>query len=79
MTPRAIVVPPGEGTRYGNVEFLALPPGTHVHADSRVLRGEYFRALQAGISYRGRATNVRKDGTTFPVDFHGTRFTYNGD
>src|SRR4029079_16624677 len=28
MTPRAIVVPPGEGTRYGNVEFLARTADT---------------------------------------------------
>jgi hypothetical protein len=28
MTARAIVVPPGEGTRYGNVEFLARTADT---------------------------------------------------
>jgi mannose-6-phosphate isomerase-like protein (cupin superfamily) len=28
MTPRAIVVPPGTGTRYGNVEFLARTADT---------------------------------------------------
>jgi PAS domain S-box-containing protein len=63
---------------YTREEFLALPPGSHVHPDSRPLRDEYFAALQNGTSYRGRAVNVRKDGTTFPIDFHGTRFTYNG-
>ena len=34
MAPRAIVVPPGKGTRYGNVELeegaVAAPPGTFV-------------------------------------------------
>jgi len=28
MTQRAVVVPPGEGTRYGNVEFLARTADT---------------------------------------------------
>ena len=63
---------------YTREEFLALPPGGHVHPDSRGLREQYFSDLRQGGSYRGRATNVRKDGSTFPVDFHGTRFTYHG-
>jgi PAS domain S-box-containing protein len=47
-----------------------------VHPDLQGLLGEFIDTIGSGGSLHARATNVRKDGTTFPVDVHGTVFQY---
>jgi signal transduction histidine kinase len=34
--------------------------------------------VKRGDQFRGRATDIRKDGTTFPIEVLGTGFTYRG-
>jgi PAS domain S-box-containing protein len=38
------------------------------------LLGEFIETLRSGGALHTRTTNVRKDGSTFPVDVHGTVF-----
>jgi mannose-6-phosphate isomerase-like protein (cupin superfamily) len=64
MTPRAIVVPPGEGTRYGNVEFLArtadtprfnfgiidIAPGRHLETHVHAGEDDAFSILEGELT-----------------------------
>lgn len=45
-----------------------------VHPDFHGLVREFIDTIVAGGSLHARATNVRKDGSTFPVDVHGSVF-----
>jgi PAS domain S-box-containing protein len=45
-----------------------------VHPDMHDLLREFIKTIGGGESFRTRATNVRKDGSVFPVDVHGTVF-----
>ena len=65
MTPRAIVVPPGEGTRYGNVEFLArtadtprftfgiieIAPGRHLETHVHADEDDAFYILEGELTF----------------------------
>ncbi len=63
---------------YSPEEFRQFQPHQFIHADSLLVFAEYIDAIKAGDQFRGRATDVRKDGTTFPVEVLGTGFTYRG-
>ena len=52
---------------YTREEFLALPPGAHVHPDYHGLRRTYLDGIKAGRGYRVRAYDVRRDGRAFHV------------
>lgn len=45
-----------------------------VHPDKHDLLREFIQTIGAGGALSARATNVRKDGSTFPVDIHGAVF-----
>jgi PAS domain S-box-containing protein len=64
---------------YTREEFLLLPPGGWVHPDYRRKRIEYLRSVKVGKPARIRSVDVRRDGSTFPVEALGTAFTYRGD
>jgi PAS domain S-box-containing protein len=60
-------------------EMVGMDPGVFVHPDSMDLVREFFQAVQAGGRYHCEAVDIRKDGSTFPVEVHGTAFTYGGE
>ena len=65
MTPRAVVVPPGQGTRYGNVEFLArtadtprftfgiieIVPGRHLETHVHADEDDAFYILAGELTF----------------------------
>ena len=65
MTQRAVVVPPGGGTRYGNVEFLArtadtprftfgiidIAPGRHLETHVHVDEDDAFYILEGEMTF----------------------------
>ena len=65
MTSRAVVVPPGEGTRYGNVEFLArtadtprftfgiidIAPGRHLETHVHAGEDDAFYILEGEMIF----------------------------
>ncbi len=63
---------------YDEGELIGLPAREIVHPD--YFHG--FANFQAAIEERGRfiarSVNLRKDGTPFDVEVHGSRFTYQG-
>ncbi|MBV9228136.1 MAG: PAS domain S-box protein, partial [Chloroflexi bacterium] len=63
---------------YTYEEIIGLPRSAIVHPDYHSLVPEYFQVIQTGDQFQGRAIDVRKDGTTFPVEVLGRAFTYRG-
>jgi mannose-6-phosphate isomerase-like protein (cupin superfamily) len=65
MTPRAVVVPPGAGTRYGNVEFLArtadtprftfgiidIAPGRHLETHVHAEEDDAFYIMEGEMTF----------------------------
>ena len=63
---------------YTREELLGLHPTAFIHADDHYLFEEYLQTVQAGEAFQGRAIDLRKDGTYFHVEVHGTPFLYRG-
>lgn len=63
---------------YSPEEFRQLQPHRFIHSNSLSVFAAYLDAVKRGNLFRGRATDVHKDGTTFPVEVLGTGFTYRG-
>ena len=59
-------------------ELLGRRATTWVHPDHHPTRVEYTAAIIAGERPRLLAVDVRKDGSTFPVQVHGSAFTFQG-
>jgi PAS domain S-box-containing protein len=59
-------------------ELLGRRATTWVHPDYHQSRVEYTAAIIAGERPRQLAVDVRKDGSTFPVQVHGSAFTFQG-
>jgi PAS domain S-box-containing protein len=63
---------------YSPEEFRQLQPHQFIQSDSLPVYAAYLDAVRRGDQFRGRATDVRKDGTSFPVEVLGTGFNYRG-
>ena len=59
-------------------EFMTRHPMTFIHSDSHPIFAEYIDTVKAGKKFQARAIDIRKDGTPFPVEVHGTTFDYKG-
>lgn len=63
---------------YTDEEFRQLEVGGFVHPDSQHLFQEYLQAVKAGGVFRARAVDVRKDGSTLPIEVLGLSINYAG-
>lgn len=59
-------------------EFKRLQPTDFIHPDYFHVYDDYRATVQAGRDFQARAVDVRKDGAEFPVEVHGTSFSYRG-
>jgi PAS domain S-box-containing protein len=59
-------------------ELLGRSATTYIHPDYHQDRMNYTAAIIAGERPRSHAVDVRKDGSTFPVQVHGSAFTFQG-
>ncbi|MFA4964973.1 MAG: PAS domain S-box protein [Thermoleophilia bacterium] len=59
---------------YACEELVGRNVALLVHPDKHELLRELIQTIAGGGALRARATNVRKDGSTFPVEVHGTLF-----
>src|SRR5215213_7610646 len=88
MTQRAVVVPPGQGTRYGNVEFLArtadtprftfgiieIVPGRHLETHVHADEDDAFYILEGELTFEpGHARHVRARAAGRPARLHQPR------
>jgi PAS domain S-box-containing protein len=63
---------------YARQELMGLHPTVFIHPDDHSLFEEYLQTVRAGEAFRGRAVDLRKDGTPFHVEVHGTPFVHGG-
>src|SRR5918997_4567267 len=65
---------------YDSCELLV---GRHttawLHPDHHRLHNEYVATIKAAGRFQAQAVDVRKDGTSFPVEVHGSTFAYRGE
>src|SRR5687768_5674321 len=61
---------------YAREEMVGQHPGLFIYPDDIHLLPRYLEAIRAGIPFRVRARDIRKDGTIFFVEVHGTMFRY---
>jgi two-component system nitrate/nitrite sensor histidine kinase NarX len=79
-TGRVVAANPAAGAMHGYArdEFIGLHPATFIHPDSQPLFGEYVQAVQSGELYPGLMVHVRRDGSSFHVEWRGAAFAYQG-
>jgi PAS domain S-box-containing protein len=63
---------------YAYEEMIGLHPTQFIHRDDHGLFVKYLKAIAAGGEFRARAREVRKDGSVFDVEVHGTTFLFRG-
>jgi PAS domain S-box-containing protein len=63
---------------YTHEEMIGIDPRRFVHPDSHDKLAQFFETVRSGQQFFTRAMDVRKDGTAFNVEVHGTRFMYKG-
>jgi PAS domain S-box-containing protein len=63
---------------YTYEELIGLPATATTHPDSLYLVAEALRTIQAGEQIDTQGVALRKDGTSFYAEAHGTPFTYKG-
>lgn len=59
-------------------EFIGLQLTAFIHPDSQHVFNEYIRAFQSDGVFDTRTLHVCRDGSTFPAEWRGTAFTYQG-
>jgi PAS domain S-box-containing protein len=59
-------------------ELIGIHPSTFIHPDDHHLFAEYIEAVSEGREFRARAREIRKDGSIFHVEVHGTTFLFRG-
>jgi PAS domain S-box-containing protein len=63
---------------YSYEEYLALSRDTLIHPDYHPQLREIIQTVKAGRTFQGQAVDLRKDGSTFPVEFRSDPFTFLG-
>lgn len=63
---------------FAREELIGRHPSLFIAPGSLPLLAEYVDAVRRGERFQARAADVRRDGTTFPVEVHGGPFTYRG-
>jgi PAS domain S-box-containing protein len=63
---------------YEREEIVGRHPGFFIHPDFHALFVQYLAAVRGGDELRATARDVRKDGTVFPVEVHGSSFRFRG-
>lgn len=64
---------------YTREEMLKLSPTDFIHPDSHPLFKDFIATVSKGGYFQAQAVDIRKDGTPFHVEVHGTSFTYKGE
>jgi PAS domain S-box-containing protein len=63
---------------YAFDELIGMHPTMYIHPEDQRLFAEYLEAVAQGREFRARARDVRKDGSVFHVEVHGTTFLFRG-
>ncbi len=63
---------------YTRDDFLQLRPADYIHADSLHHFAAFLAAARQGRLFHCEARDLRRDGTSFPVEVYGTQMRYLG-
>ena len=63
---------------YAPAEFRRKPPQQFIHPESLPLFEQFLETVRTGHDFRGRAMDLRRDGTPFHIEVLGTGFLYGG-
>lgn len=63
---------------YAYQEVIGLNPTTFIHPDYHSVFTNYVQTVKGGGQFQAQAIDLRKDGSQFHVEVHGTPFTYKG-
>ncbi|MGH2447698.1 MAG: PAS domain S-box protein [Chloroflexota bacterium] len=63
---------------YNRDHFQGLHRTAYVHPDFHDRLDAYVETIQRDGEMRVRGVNLRRDGSSFPVEVHGTTFSYRG-
>jgi PAS domain S-box-containing protein len=63
---------------YAREEFIGLHRTAYVHPDYHDALPGYIETIKVDGFVHTRGVNTRKDGSSFPVEIHGTEFVYWG-
>ena len=64
---------------FGREELIGADPAVYIHPDSADLFTDYLRTVRSGEPFRAQGVDLRKDGSTFHVEVHGSPFAYRGE
>ncbi len=82
LAPAGVVVDANAAARrmhgYCQSEFLGMDPRHFIHPDDRQLFDQFLETVLAGRPFRVAGRDVRKDGTIFDVEVHGSQITFRG-
>ncbi len=59
-------------------DFIGKFPKKYIHPDSLLTFSIFLRAFQSGSAFDTHMLHVRCDGSTFPAEWHGSAFPYQG-
>src|SRR5436305_15259653 len=59
---------------YACDELVGMHRTVYIHPNYHPRLSEYLEGIQQNGAFHIRSMNVRKDGSVFPVDVHGTTF-----
>lgn len=63
---------------YTREEFIGLHGTAFIHPDYHPVFADFLQTIMAGGTYETQAIDLRKDGTTFYVEVHGSGVLYQG-
>ncbi|HEX6509421.1 MAG TPA: PAS domain S-box protein, partial [Chloroflexota bacterium] len=63
---------------YTRDEFIGMHRTAYIHPEYHAPLPSYVEMIRTDGAVHARGLNVRKDGSSFPVDVHGTTFMYWG-
>jgi len=64
---------------YSRDEMIGLTGGDIVHPDFQYLFKEFVEKASEGVIFSAESVDIRKDGTTFPIEVKGSGLTFKGE
>jgi two-component system nitrate/nitrite sensor histidine kinase NarX len=79
-TGRVVMANPAACALHGCTvdDLIGTLPKKFIQPDSRHTFSNFLKAFQSGRAFDTHVMHIRRDGSTFPAEWHGTTFPYQG-